>query len=582
MNELQLVSVGIPTYNGVEGLRRTLKCITNQTYKHLEIIVSDNCSENKETEKIVKNFMNKDSRIRYFKQKRNMGMSFNFKFVLENAKGKYFMWAADDDEWEEKFIEECLKKFDDKTILVAVTHKTIYRANNKCVNAEMPYLDEKNTQYQNLANFLLKLTPNIIYGLWDRQLLTKIFMVNKQNTFDFYDCYIIIRALCNHKVKIVHQYLYTVGIMEDVYQKKATVPTMGRMFFYKPFFISVSKSILFIPKMSLIKKLLLLMIHIKTCSGLYLHHEIEFRNNTFQKQITYSFINFINKLSFLTVDKMRQVQCWSNDLISVIIPTYNRANSIERVIQSVLKQSVFTEVLVCDDGSTDNTEKIVKSINDSRVKWVPGKHSGLPAVPRNRGLKEAKGEWIAFLDSDDEWLPNKLEQQLKSTRVKNVKAVCSNANMFKPKVGIVGLLSSYNKKKISFEDLLFGNPIICSSVFINKKIIQSFPEESSLKALEDYALWLRIATKNKFIHIKKPLLNYTDDKDNSIRKDKDIGTFDVRKIIFKNYLSWAKKNFVKPGLIKKVKKHYKLSKINKLPERNTYLDLIKKFKKFLK
>ncbi len=109
-NRLPLVSVGIPTYNRPEGLHRTLECITGQTYKNLEIIVSDNCSPRPETEAIVREFMAKDSRIQYFRQEKNKGAIFNFKFVLEKATGEYFMWASDDDKWESIFVENCLNE----------------------------------------------------------------------------------------------------------------------------------------------------------------------------------------------------------------------------------------------------------------------------------------------------------------------------------------------------------------------------------------------------------------------------------------------------------------------------------------
>jgi glycosyltransferase involved in cell wall biosynthesis len=126
-NNQPLVSVGIPTYNRPEGLRRTLECITGQTYKNLEIIVSDNCSQGEETENIVKEFMSKDSRIQYFYQEKNGGPLFNFNFVLQKATGKYFMWAADDDEWELFFIESCINEFSkSKKEYVAVMLETQY------------------------------------------------------------------------------------------------------------------------------------------------------------------------------------------------------------------------------------------------------------------------------------------------------------------------------------------------------------------------------------------------------------------------------------------------------------------------
>lgn len=90
--------------------------------------------------------------------------------------------------------------------------------------------------------------------------------------------------------------------------------------------------------------------------------------------------------------------------VSVIIPTWNRELRLKKTIESVLVQTLFPlEILVCDDGLTDNTFEIVKSLNHSKVKWILGEHSGLPAVARNRGIRESKGEWLAFLDSDDWW-----------------------------------------------------------------------------------------------------------------------------------------------------------------------------------
>ena len=119
-NRLPLVSVGIPTYNRPEGLRRTLKCITDQTYKNLEIIVSDNCSPGPKTKVVAREFMDKDSRIQYFRQEKNRGMKFNFKFVLEKATGEYFMLAADDDMWEPSYISKLINIMEsDKSIVLA-------------------------------------------------------------------------------------------------------------------------------------------------------------------------------------------------------------------------------------------------------------------------------------------------------------------------------------------------------------------------------------------------------------------------------------------------------------------------------
>lgn len=111
-NKIPLVTVGMPSYNKPEGVRKTLGYITNQTYSNLEIIISDNNSVNKkEIVAVVNEFKKSDNRIKCHLQEENIGPFLNFNFLLKQAKGDYFMWAADDDQWENFYIEECLNEF---------------------------------------------------------------------------------------------------------------------------------------------------------------------------------------------------------------------------------------------------------------------------------------------------------------------------------------------------------------------------------------------------------------------------------------------------------------------------------------
>lgn len=98
--------------------------------------------------------------------------------------------------------------------------------------------------------------------------------------------------------------------------------------------------------------------------------------------------------------------------VSVVIPTYNRAHLVGRAIQSVLNQTYQDfEIIVVDDGSTDNTEEVVKSFNDPRIRYIRHDQNRGGSAARNTGIKMARGEYIAFQDSDDEWLPEKLESR---------------------------------------------------------------------------------------------------------------------------------------------------------------------------
>jgi len=143
-----LVSVGIPTYNNPEGLRKALECVTRQTYKNLEIIVSDNCSPGQETTAVVCEFRMKDNRIQYYRQDTNKGALFNFRFVLEKATGEYFMWVADDDEWEINSITTFVREFNRNSEISAVM--------SACKR-----VDENGRPYDIVRNFNSDLDPNL-------------------------------------------------------------------------------------------------------------------------------------------------------------------------------------------------------------------------------------------------------------------------------------------------------------------------------------------------------------------------------------------------------------------------------------
>ena len=204
------------------------------------------------------------------------------------------------------------------------------------------------------------------------------------------------------------------------------------------------------------------------------------------------------------------------NLISVITPTYNRGEILKETIQSVLNQTYQNfEYIIVDDGSTDNTKEIVQSFQDKRIKYISQQHVGTPASGRNTGIKNAKGEFIAFLDSDDIWFPQKLEIQLKEFH-KNADILILATN------GIIIPMRPYRKylsiKKnlvVSFRDLIVNkiNPIMNSSVLIKRTAIEAIglmDEEHFIRASEDYDYWLRILKyrDNSILVLKQILVKY--------------------------------------------------------------------------
>ncbi len=229
--------------------------------------------------------------------------------------------------------------------------------------------------------------------------------------------------------------------------------------------------------------------------------------------------------------------------ISVVIPVWNGAQTLEATIKSCLDQTLPPiEILVCDDGSTDTSKDIVLKMANERVVWVADEHSGSPAGPRNRGLSRAQGEWIAFCDSDDEWLPTKLEKQICLAEMLKCRAVCTNA-FIKINDNVTSkTVSNWNKEKISFRNLLNSNNIVCSSVMIHSSIykqINGFTETVLYGSFADYIYWLRVSTLTDFAFINEPLMIYDDHPLTSIRSSFTDGKL-LKEKSLDNFINWAK------------------------------------------
>jgi len=180
-------------------------------------------------------------------------------------------------------------------------------------------------------------------------------------------------------------------------------------------------------------------------------------------------------------------------LFSVVIPTYNRADKIKRTIDSVLQQSYrIFEIIVIDDGSTDNTEEVVLAINDKRIQYHKIVNSER-AVARNTGMQLAKGQYITLLDSDDIYYSNYLFEAAISLFKYN------NPPFFHLGYEVKDELNGTSKKinRLKNDDffiLIKGNPLSCMGIFIAKKITDTFKfnENRMLSGSEDWEFWLRL------------------------------------------------------------------------------------------
>lgn len=197
--------------------------------------------------------------------------------------------------------------------------------------------------------------------------------------------------------------------------------------------------------------------------------------------------------------------------VSVVIPTHNRGWLIKKTISYVLDQTYNDfEVLVVDNGSTDDTKSVVGSIMDNRVKYIFQNDSGSPAKPRNTGIAASKGKYVAFLDDDDVWYPDKLETVVNAFESNpNTDIICHSE--YENRHGkITKVLDYKSKRQDVFEQLIFhGNCLSGSATSVRIAALTEaggFREEIEFFEIEDYDLWIRLALLNKKFHfIMKPL-----------------------------------------------------------------------------
>lgn len=252
---------------------------------------------------------------------------------------------------------------------------------------------------------------------------------------------------------------------------------------------------------------------------------------------------------------MKEINTNTNQpLVSVIMPTYNHARFIREAIDSVLTQTYKNlELIIIDNYSKDDTEEIVASYRDGRIKYLKFKNNGVIAASRNYGIKNSHGEYIAFLDSDDKWIKYKLEKQIPHFQSSKIVGVASDAIL----IGDTPYhrKKNYGRSKLGYVDyqyidILNGNKIMTSSCIVKRKILEKvrfFDENRDFCFIEDWELWLRMARFGLFRVLGDPLIFYLVSRKRGYQFS----------IISKNCLKIIKKqvdmNYVKYNDIKEVK-----------------------------
>lgn len=198
----------------------------------------------------------------------------------------------------------------------------------------------------------------------------------------------------------------------------------------------------------------------------------------------------------------------SNPTVSIIIPTYNRVCLVERAVRSVLNQTYQEfELIVVDDGSDDDTPKVVKSFKDKRIRYIRHQENKGGSTARNSGIKVAKGQFIAFLDDDDEWLSEKLEKQIVVLeKLSEEWGVVYTGRYEKSKGGDETIqLPGYSSD--IYRQLFLGCFIGGSTTLVRHSCFDKIGLfDESLLRHQDWDIFIRIAKHYKFAFIEEPLV----------------------------------------------------------------------------
>ena len=208
-------------------------------------------------------------------------------------------------------------------------------------------------------------------------------------------------------------------------------------------------------------------------------------------------------------------------MFSIVIPLYNKAKYIPKAIQSILGQTLQDfEIIIIDDGSTDESIQVVKTINDQRINLISQPNSGVSAA-RNKGVELAKHEYIAFLDADDWWERSFLEEMYQLiSNYPDAALYASNYFIVKNQLNHptqIGVSKDFQQGYIDYVITYaktFWVPINCSFVVVKKDVFSKIGGfKPHLKFGEDFDLWVRLALKYKVAYINKPLAYSNQDAD---------------------------------------------------------------------
>lgn len=493
------VSIIIPVYNGSTYMREAIDSALNQTYSNVEIIVVNDGSTD-DTAEIAKSYGNE---IKYF-EKENGGVSTALNLGIQKMSGDYFSWLSHDDLYLPKKLET--------QINYLITHNLL---NEKVILYSNYYLiDENGNMLNNCIKDHNELNQKPEYALL-RGAVNGLTLLIPKAAFDEHGEFDV-NLKCAQDYLLWHKMFSSykpvhlpVTLVSSRFHTKQVTNTSPRVItegneVWKMMIDSLSKE----DKERL-----------EDSEYLFYFNMAEFLKTT-----------PYNETQKYCEDKAKAIRNASkasgeNTLVSIIIPFFNRTEEVNTAIKTALNQTHKNiEIILVNDKSTGDIESIRKIANDTKeITLIDLKQNVGPAGARNEGIKIAKGEYIAFLDSDDEFLPTKIEKQLKEMLI--TKAVMSHTSYIRRMSGKETVVNSGVDNGDVRRKLIHSCQIATPTVMLKKSYIDNnkLLFNPSLRIGEDICYWLSILKNKSVVGIDEPLtIVNTSDKNSAYDIEKQL------------------------------------------------------------
>jgi len=559
---MDLVSIIVPIYNSEKYLDKCIYSISNQTYDNLEIILIDDGSTDGSI-KILEKWREIDDRIKIVTQK-NSGVAKARNKGLEISKGRYICFFDSDDWIEEDMIYQMQYEISIRNADLAYCnflYEYTHSSKIGIIDEDKKIMERK---WKDTEIYFHYLSPNSSSGIiTNKMYCAEIIKKNKLKFIDsskiggedslFNLCYfasvresVFINKGLYHYIQIENSQIHKnrpemirdyVNLIDELnnYIKKNNFLYIKKVIphlFYHYYTLGIETSI----RNGVDNNSIIYYMKKANSKSIFANLMKKFIKFQMTKETSFGNLSrrirtiFFAVLSILKINRpvlffsriwlrLRKSDRYLKDclfidielktkpLVSIIIPVHNSEKYIKESIQSVKEQSYKKwELIIVDDGSTDKSLEFIKTQarDDNRVKILRNSQNKGVNYSRNKGIELSKGEWIAFLDSDDKWTRQKLEIQLKEAEMGEKNFIFSNIFIKKRCYNPVLSISKI-PKKITFDDLKKRNIIPLSTVLIRRILInkQKFERED---LHEDYIIWLKILSKGIIAYgIDKPL-----------------------------------------------------------------------------